>query len=316
MVGAVAHECSPACPMWCSSSTLRTGRIEHSSNGRTWSGGHMPLLTSRGGLATGSDVSCPERQMEEAHPKRPNFRGMSTIPGGCEDQVAHAFKLQLVRHYGADVSSLLQLPIREQKTWVRSCAPSPPGIAEVMRTFLASPPPIRHITDSPAASPADAEAANQAARAAKKKGYTPLKMDPQVFSKALWVGWQELNKPPSGEPDAVLLGGILRDKFGAGPWSIWDAKLNHTTKFTIVGVNPVDYHRGMKLTRHHIARGWKISLVESKKQPCIPRAPNPDRESPLAKPTVEDDDRSSSASKNRRKKWTSPGARHPAGPSG
>ena len=48
MVGAVAHECSPACSIWCISSTLRTGRIEHSSSGRSWSGGHMPLLTSGG----------------------------------------------------------------------------------------------------------------------------------------------------------------------------------------------------------------------------------------------------------------------------
>ena len=37
----------------------------------------MPLLTSGGGLATRPDVSYPERQMEEAHAKRPDFRGMS-----------------------------------------------------------------------------------------------------------------------------------------------------------------------------------------------------------------------------------------------
>ena len=36
MVGAVAHECSPACSMWRSSSTLRTGRTKHSSSGRSW----------------------------------------------------------------------------------------------------------------------------------------------------------------------------------------------------------------------------------------------------------------------------------------
>ena len=41
----------------------------------------MPLLTNGGGLATGIDVSCPERQMEEAHAKRPNFRGMSSVVG-------------------------------------------------------------------------------------------------------------------------------------------------------------------------------------------------------------------------------------------
>ena len=36
----------------------------------------------------------------------------------------------------------------------------------------------------------------------------------------------------------------------------------------------------MKLTRHHIARGWRVSLAESKKQPYIPWAPDPDREYP------------------------------------
>ena len=65
---------------------------------------------------------------------------ITTIPRGCEDEVAHAFHLQLFRHYGANISSLPQSPIREQWTWVRSHAPSLPGIAEVPRTFLASPP--------------------------------------------------------------------------------------------------------------------------------------------------------------------------------
>ena len=64
---------------------------------------------------------------------------------------------------------------------------------------------------------------------------------------------------------AGLQGGILRDKFGAGLASISDAQLNHTAKFTIVGVKPVDYDKGMKLTGHHIAGGWKISWAESKK---------------------------------------------------
>ena len=41
----------------------------------------MPLLTSAGELATGSDVSCPKRQMAEAHAKRTNFRGMSSAVG-------------------------------------------------------------------------------------------------------------------------------------------------------------------------------------------------------------------------------------------
>ena len=100
----------------------------------------------------------------------------------------HAFRLQLFRHYGTSVSSLPQSPIRGQCTWVRSHAPSMPGVTDVLRTFLASPPPVQRVVDSPGASPAEAAAANQAEGAAKKKGYTPQKVDPQIFSKALWVG--------------------------------------------------------------------------------------------------------------------------------
>ena len=102
------------------------------------------------------------------------------IPRGCEAEVAHAFHLQLFRQYGASVSFLPQSPILEQWTWVRSHALSLPGIAEVLRTFLASPPPVQQIVDSPAASPAEAEAANQAEGAAKKKGSTPQKVDLQL----------------------------------------------------------------------------------------------------------------------------------------
>ena len=206
-----------------------------------------------------------------------------TIPKGCEDQVAHAFHLRLFRHYGGNASSLPQSLIRERWAWVRSHAPSLPGIAEVLRAFLASPPPVHQIVESPATFPAEAEAAKQAEGAAKKKGYTPQQVDPQVFSKALWVGWQEIDDPPAREVDAGLLGGILRDKLGAALSSISDAQLNHTAKFTIVGVKPVDYHKGMKLTRHHIARGWKISQAESKKEPYTPWVPKPDREYPARK---------------------------------
>ena len=38
------------------------------------------------------------------------------IRKGCEDEVAHAFHLQLFRHYGASVSSLPQYPIRDRWT--------------------------------------------------------------------------------------------------------------------------------------------------------------------------------------------------------
>ena len=177
------------------------------------------------------------------------------IPQACEDEVAHAFHLQLFRHYGASVSSLPQSPLRDPWTWVCRHAPSLPGVADVLRTFLASPPPVQQVVDSPAASPAEAAAANQAEGATKKKGYTPQKVDTHIFSKALWVGWQEVDDPPSGEVDAGLLRGILRDKFGAGLWAISDAKLNHKAKFTIVGVKPVDYDKRMKLTRQPTARG-------------------------------------------------------------
>ena len=63
------------------------------------------------------------------------------IPKGCEDEVAHAFHLQLFRQYGASVDTLPQSPIRDQWTWVRIHAPSLPGIADALHTFLASPPP-------------------------------------------------------------------------------------------------------------------------------------------------------------------------------
>ena len=98
------------------------------------------------------------------------------IPKGCEDEVAHAFHLQLFRQYRANVSTLPQSPIRDQWAWVRSHAPALPGIADVLRTFLASPPLVQQVDDSPAASPVEAAAANQAQGAAKKKGYTPQKV--------------------------------------------------------------------------------------------------------------------------------------------
>ena len=204
-------------------------------------------------------------------------------PKGCEDEVAHALHLQLFRQYGANVNTLPQSPIREQWAWVHSHAPSLPGIAEVLRSFLSNPPAVQRVSDSPATSPAEAAAANQAQGAAKKKGYTPQKIDPQVFSKALWVGWQEVDDPPSGEVDAGLLGGILRDKFGAGLSSITEEQLNHTSKFTIVGVRPAEYERGMRLTRQHTARGWRVTWAESKKQPFTPWVPDPDRDHPRRK---------------------------------
>ena len=38
----------------------------------------MPLLTRGGGAATRADVKYPERQMEQAQARRPNFSGMSS----------------------------------------------------------------------------------------------------------------------------------------------------------------------------------------------------------------------------------------------
>ena len=204
-------------------------------------------------LPTASPTNAPRASLLEWIPE---------IPRGCEGEVAHAFHLQLFRHYGASVSSLPQSPIWDQWTWVRSHAPSLPGVAEVLRNFLASPPRVQRVADSPAASPAKAAAANEADDAAKKKGYTPQKVDPQTFSKALWVGWQEVDTPSLGEVDAGLLGGILCDKFGAGLSSISDKQLNHNAKFTIVGVKPAEYE--------HTARGWRVTWAESKQQPVHP----------------------------------------------
>ena len=201
-----------------------------------------------------------------------------TISQGCEAEVAHAFHLQLFRHHGARVSSLPQSPIRDRWTWVRSHALSLPSIAEVLRTFLASPSPVQQIVDRPAASPAEAKAANQAEGAVKKKGYTPQKVNPVLFSKALWVGWQELDEPPAGEVGAGLLGGILRDKFGVGLACISDAQLNNTAKFTIVGVKPVDYNKGMKLTRQDLLGGIREAALHPmgpRHQYGIPRPQGP-----------------------------------------
>ena len=111
----------------------------------------------------------------------------------------------------------------------------------------------------------------------------PQKNDPQTFSKTLWVGWQEVDDPPSGEVDAGLLGGILRDKFGAGLSSISDEQLNHKAKFTIVGIRPAEYDRGMRLTRQHTARGWRVTWAESKKQPYTPWVLDPDGDYPARK---------------------------------
>ena len=122
------------------------------------------------------------------------------------------------------------------------------------------------------------ESTHQAAWAAKKSGAAK-----KANSKAVWVGWQELDDPPSGEVDPGLLGPILRDKFGAGLLSISDAKLNHTAKITIAGVKLVDYNKGMKLTQHHIARGRKMSWAESKNQPYTPWAADPSSEYPTRK---------------------------------
>ena len=115
------------------------------------------------------------------------------------------------------------------------------------------PSPDPTVVDSPAASPAKVEAFNQADGAGKKKVYTPHKVNPLVIFKAPSVAWQEVDDAPAGEVDAGWLRGILRDKFGAGLASIADAELNHPEKFNIVGVTHVDYDKGMKLTRHHIA---------------------------------------------------------------
>ena len=88
--------------------------------------------------------------------------------------------------------------------------------------------------------------------------------------------------PSAREVDAELMEeGVLRDKFGAGLSPIWDAHLIHTTKFIIPGVKPVNYDQFMKLNRHHISQGWKISSAESKKHPYTPWARDPDSQYPV-----------------------------------
>ena len=146
----------------------------------------VPGATSQPPSPTASPIDAAPASLLEWIPE---------IPKGSEDEVAHALHLQLFRQYGANVSTLPQSPIRDQWAWVRSHAPSLPGIADVLRTFLSSPPPVQQVADSPAASPTEAAAANQAQGAAKKKGYTPQKVDPQTFSKGMWVGWQEVDDP-------------------------------------------------------------------------------------------------------------------------
>ena len=80
-----------------------------------------------------------------------------------------------------------------------------------------------------------------------------------------------------------MVGGILRDKFGVGISSVQDGHLNHPVKFTIVGINAVDYDKGMKLTWHHIARERKIFFAEPKEQPYTPWATDLDSGYPARK---------------------------------
>ena len=154
----------------------------------------------------------------------------------------------------------------------KSCAPSSPTPLRSNGLLTVQPPPQQKLQPP---------TRHRAQR--KRRGIRPKKIDPQTYSKALWVGWQEVDDPPSGEVDAGLLGGILRDKFGAGLSSITDEQLNHTAKFTIVGIRPAEYERGMRLTRQHTARGWRVTWAESKKQPFTPWVPDPDRDHPPRK---------------------------------
>ena len=188
-------------------------------------------------------------------PSPPTAQWITTIPRGWEDKVAHACHRQLFRHYGANASPLPQSTIREQWAWVRSHAPSLPGIAKVLCTFLASPVPIQQIMGAPPPPKPKRKPPFRQKGRPRRKGTRPRKVDPQVFSKALWVGWQEIDDLPAGELDTGQLGGILRYKVGARLSSISDAQHNHTAKCTIVGIKRVNYDEGMKLTRQNIARG-------------------------------------------------------------
>ena len=182
-----------------------------------------------------------------------------TIQQGCADEMAHALHVKMLRQYGACASSFPQSPIRGQWGWLRTHAPTLSGMAEVLKDFMPNPAQLRKITEEPATSLDEAAAANQATGAAQKKPCTPQKTDPQLLSKALWVGLQAVDNPPAGDVDASLLGGIVRNKFRSGLLSISDAQLNHTARLTILEIKPADYDRGMKLIHNYTVRGWKIS---------------------------------------------------------
>ena len=59
----------------------------------------------------------------------------------------------------------------------------------MLRDFMLNPPHVQQVIDAPGVQPEEGAAANQAAGTTKRAAHTPQKAEPQVFSKALWVGW-------------------------------------------------------------------------------------------------------------------------------
>ena len=105
-----------------------------------------------------------------------------------------------------------------------------------------------------------------------------------MHPKAPWVGWQELDDPPAGEVDAGLLGGIGWHRVASERGSRPSRTRSLITRQNSPSCKPVDYDKAMKLIRHDIAQGWKISGAQSKKQPYTPWALTPIGSTPLAKP--------------------------------
>ena len=79
------------------------------------------------------------------------------------------------------------------------------------------------------------------------------------------MGWKAVDDPLAGHVDAGLLGGILQGQARIGALVHLHVKVNHTARFTIEGIKPTHYDRGMKLVHNHMVCGWKIAWAESKK---------------------------------------------------
>ena len=88
--------------------------------------------------------------------------------------------------------------------------------------------------------------------------------------------------PPAGKVDAGLQGG-LRDKFGAGSLSITEAQLNHSVRFTILGVKP---DKGMKLPTTTLPEDGRYLVSSPRNSPTLRGSPIVTRNRRPARPSV------------------------------